>query len=83
MLRCMRTTVRLPDDLLRAAKLEAARRGATLTALLEEALRLVLKSPGERRRRVRLPVSKARGGLLPGVDLNDTSALLDRMDDRG
>jgi len=33
--------------------------------------------------RVRLPVSRAKGGVLPGVDLNDSADLLDRMDARG
>jgi hypothetical protein len=31
---------------------------------------------------VSLPVSNVSGGTLPGVDLNDTSALLDRMEGR-
>ena len=34
------------------------------------------------RTRVRVPVSSASGGTLPGVDLDDTAALLDRMDGR-
>jgi hypothetical protein len=28
----------------------------------------------------KLPISEAGGGVLPGVDLNDSSALLDRME---
>ena len=32
------------------------------------------------RRRVNLPVSKANGGTLPGVDIDDNSALLERME---
>jgi hypothetical protein len=80
----MRTTVRLDDSLLRQAKKEAARRGATLTALIENGLRLVLAHPVTRskHRRVRLPVCRAGGGPLPGVDLADTSDLLDRMEGR-
>lgn len=38
----MRTTVRLDEDLLRAAKIKAAQEGRTLTSLLEEGLRRVL-----------------------------------------
>jgi hypothetical protein len=80
----MRTTVRLDEALLEQARREAARRGVTLTSLIEQGLRLVLRRPQPSSRdRVRLPVSRAGGGVLPGVDLNDTADLLDRMDDRG
>lgn len=84
MSRHMRTTVRLDDRLLEQAKREAARRGETLTALIERALRLVLARPQGRhaRRRVELPVCKARGGTLPGVDLDDSAALLDILEGR-
>jgi hypothetical protein len=66
-------------------KREAEQRGETVTALIEEGLRLVLAKSHEppRRERVILPVSKAGGGLLPGVDLNDSSALEDIMEGRG
>lgn len=84
MLGHMRTTVRLEDGLLTQAKLEAARRGTTLTALIEQGLRLAIQRPQARplERRITLPVSRAGGGTVPGVDLDDTSALMDRMDDR-
>lgn len=36
----------------------------------------------EQRTRVELPVSVASGGVLPGVDLDDTAALLDVMEGR-
>ena len=79
----MRTTVRIDDGLLERAKREAARRGETLTSLIEQGLRLVLASrPGQRRKRVVLPVCQARRGVLPGVDLNDNSRLLDIMEER-
>ncbi|MGA2184785.1 MAG: DUF2191 domain-containing protein [Bryobacteraceae bacterium] len=79
----MRTTIRLDDALLDQAKREAAHRGETLTALIEKGLRLTLSQPHRaRRRRVRLPVSSATGGTLPGVDLNDSAALLDIMEER-
>jgi hypothetical protein len=35
-----RTTVRLPEDLIRRAKIEAAAEGRTLTSLIEDGLRL-------------------------------------------
>lgn len=79
----MRTTVRLDDALLERARKEAERRGMTLTALIEQGLELVMRKPLARTERahVRLPVSKAKGGTLPGVDLDNSASLLDRMDD--
>ena len=38
----MRTTVRLPDDLMKAVKRHAAETGRTLTAVIEDALRAAL-----------------------------------------
>jgi hypothetical protein len=82
----MRTTVRLSEGLLREAKAEASRRGETVTALIERGLRLVLASASKtgRRPRIVLPVSPARGGkgLRPGVNLDDSAALLDIMEGR-
>ncbi len=56
-----------------------------MTALIEEGLRLVLAQSHQspRRERVTLPVSTAGGGVLPGVDLNDSAALEDIMEGRG
>lgn len=75
----------MEDDLLRRAKAIAAQRDTTLTAILEQALRewLDRQRRGKRRRRVELPVSRARGGLLPGVSLDDSADLLDRMERDG
>ena len=80
----MRTTIRLENTLLEQAKHEAARRHETLTSLIEQGLRLVLAQPNRpvRRKRVILPVCRAGGGVLPGIDLNDSSALLDTMERR-
>jgi hypothetical protein len=76
----MRTTVRLSADLLRRAKKKAADERRTLTSLLEEGLRMVLaEKRTARRTRAQFPVSKASGGTLPGVDLNRSSDLEDRM----
>jgi hypothetical protein len=77
-----RTTVRLPPDLLRRAKRKAAAEGRTLTALIEEGLRLVVveKRKLPREERVLPPVSTATGGPMPGVDITDSSALQE-MDD--
>ncbi len=52
----------------------------TLTAIIEESLRARLaRTTAEPRTRVRLTTT-GRGGLLPGVDLDDTASLLDVMD---
>ena len=82
MSRHMRTTVRLRDSLLQQVKREAARREQTLTALIEQGLQLVLaqSNAAPKRKKVILPVCRAGGGILPGVELNDTSSLLDAMD---
>jgi hypothetical protein len=71
-----RTTVRLPEELLKRAKRKAAAEGRTLTSLIEDGLRLVVaEAPkGMRRKRVMPPVSKAKGGLLPGIDLDRMSS---------
>jgi Ribbon-helix-helix protein, copG family len=77
----MRTTIRLDDELLRDAKEHAARTGRTLTAVIEDALRLALRRTAPpRRRRVELPTFKGGNGLQPGVDLDDSAALLDLME---
>lgn len=84
MLRHMRTTVRLDDALLDRARQEAARRGVTLTALIDQGLRLVLRRPLRRseRPRAELPECRVGGGVLPGISLDDSGALLDRLDGR-
>lgn len=84
MLRHMRTTVRLDDALLERARREAARRKATLTSLIEQGLRLVLRRPLKRSEHpaVILPECRAGGGTLPRVGLDDSAALLDRMEGR-
>jgi len=72
-----RTTVRLPEDLVRRAKQKAAAEGRSLTALIEDGLRRVLSElpvTGAQRRTLP-PVSAASGGLMPGIDLDDSAAL--------
>jgi hypothetical protein len=76
----MRTTIRLDENLLAEAKQRAARGGKTLTAVIEEALR---ESFSRRERReqppARLP-AWGKGWVLPGVDLDDSAALLGLME---
>lgn len=81
MLRCMRTTIRLDDDVLAQAKETAARTGRTLTAVIEDALRESFARAAARVKgsRPQLPTFGGRG-LQAGVDLDDTAALLDLME---
>ncbi len=76
-----RTTVRLPEELMRRAKRKAASQGRTLTALIEDGVRRVLKErdppPGKR---VLPPVCTATGGPAPGIDISN-SAAMQEMDD--
>lgn len=76
----MRTTIRLDDPLLRQAKKHAADTRRTLTAVIEDALREALA------RRRQGPSSPAKfttfggQGLRPGVDLDNSAALLDLLE---
>jgi hypothetical protein len=73
----MRTTVRLPEELLRRAKRKAAQDNSTLTSLIEDGLRLVLagEQQAAKKERVMPRVSTATGGLMPGVDISNSAAL--------
>lgn len=79
----MRTTIRLDEDLLARAKELAARTGRTLTAVIEDALRAALAQgrPRPTADRIEIP-TYGSGGVRPGVDLDDTAALLDLMETR-
>jgi hypothetical protein len=76
-----RTTVRLPEALLRRAKRKAEAQGRTLTALIEDGVRRVLAEHDRPTRKRILPrVSTATGGVAPGIDISN-SAALQEMDD--
>lgn len=70
-----RTTVRLPTELLRRAKRKAAAEGRTLTSLIEDGLWHMVAEDrhAPKQKRVMPRVSKAKGGLLPGVDITKFS----------
>ena len=77
----MRTTVRLPPELLSAAQRHARETGRTLTALIEDALRLAISTEQRQAARPRQPLPTwGSGGLLPGVDLDAGVRLLDDAD---
>jgi len=78
----MQTTLRLDDELYREAKMAAAREGVTLTRFLEDALRnrvRLISDVPSRKTKTRLPVSRRRGGLVPGIkDLKEAADAMDR-----
>ena len=80
----MRTTIRIDDGLLKDAKRVAAETDRTLTELVEDALReaLARRTPPGKRQPATLRTFKG-SGLNPGVDLDDSAALLDLMDHSG
>jgi|NGEPerStandDraft_6_1074524.scaffolds.fasta_scaffold00746_13 hypothetical protein len=78
----MRTTIRLPDDLYQQVRTEAMAAGRTTTSFIEEALRAaLLRRQAVRRDGEHYRVEPFAGtGMLPGVDLSNSAALLELMD---
>ena len=81
----MRTTIRIDEELLARAKTYATRSGRTLTRVIEDALRVLLEraEPNKKTKPFKIIPFKGGGGLLPGVDLDDSASLLDIMEGRG
>lgn len=80
----MRTTIRLDDHLLAEARRIAAATGKSLGDVIDDALRTAFAHPKGKHRSARPRLPRFRGkGLLPGVDLDDSAALLDRMEEPG
>ncbi len=81
MLKHMRTTINLPDDLILQAKKAALEADTTLTEIIANALReaLVRRKQSTQRKKFKM-ITYGKGGTYPGVDISDTSALLDIMD---
>ncbi len=78
---CMRTTIDLPDDVLAEVRRRAADSGRTLKAVIADALRMAFsRKPGSGRPPHARLTTFGKGGLRPGVDLDDNAALLDVMD---
>jgi hypothetical protein len=77
----MRTTINLPDELIQRAKKAALEADTTLTEIIANALReaLLKGRRKEPRRKIKL-TTYGEGGTFPGVNLDDTSAVLDLMD---
>jgi hypothetical protein len=77
----MRTTINVDDELLVQAKAQAATLGVTLAQLIEDALRAALMRHEnvEHRGRVRL-ITMQGTGTRPGIDLDNSHALLEIME---
>ncbi|PKB73757.1 MAG: hypothetical protein BZY75_00225 [SAR202 cluster bacterium Io17-Chloro-G7] len=76
----MRTTIRLNDQLLTEAKMLAAATGRSLTSVIEEALRdMLARSRLNRRDPIKLKTDSG-SGLQPGINLDDSAALLEIME---
>ena len=78
----MRTTVDLPDDLMKRAKIAAVRRGSTLRDLIAEALRRLLgdQASAARKRMTEAPVKLPPGHRIP-VRSNSEIAQMFEQDD--
>jgi hypothetical protein len=78
----MRTTVRLPAVLMAQAKKLARDTDRTLTQVIEDALRVAVSRKAKTGpRSVSFPIFHG-DGLQPGVDLDNSAALLDLMEGR-
>ena len=78
---CMKTTLNLDDDLMRALKQRAAETGRTMTSLVEEAIREILARQSAPRIEEFRWVT-VRGRVQPGIDVADRDSLIDAMEDR-
>lgn len=78
----MRTTVNIDDHLLAEAKVLAAKTSRSLGAVIDDALRTMLRRniEGSAREEFQLP-THGTGGMRPGVDLEDKEALAELMSD--
>jgi Arc/MetJ family transcription regulator len=79
----MRTTIRIDEDLMKRVKLLAQESGKSVTDIVEDALRdtLARQEKNLQHHRVRL-VTFHGSGLQPGIDLDDSDGLLDRLDSK-
>jgi len=78
----MRTTVRLPPGLMIQVKKLARETGRSMTQVIEDALRVAVARAGNPPARTVTIVTANGDGVQPGVDLDNSAALLDLMDGR-
>jgi len=74
-----KTTVELPDSLLREAKKAALKERTTVKALIERGLRAVVAASRQRGRFALLDASFHGDGLAAGQSLDDWTAVRDQI----
>jgi len=79
----MRTTINMDDDLHAVVKARATTEGKSMTSFVDDALRHYLATtvPADAPSTLDGSITK-RDGVFPGVDLDDSAALLDLMSTR-
>ena len=75
----MKTTLNIDDNVMAELKREAARRGCTMSELVESALRVLLKPQKKKPELPPLPTFKSGGHV---VDIADRDALYQAMEGR-
>lgn len=75
----MRTTINIDEYILTLAKREAVSQKKSLGKVVEDALRSIFASRPEKSSQICL-VTTGGAGVKPGVDLDDSSSLLEIMD---
>jgi hypothetical protein len=80
----VKTTLEIPDELYRQAKIRASQENSTIKDLVSEGLRLVLriesKPPtGHPRRMTEAPVTVSPGNVIPALSNYEMATLLDRL----
>jgi hypothetical protein len=81
MLRIMRTTLSISDELLTAAKRRAQERGQTLGEFVGMALQHELSDARPRGEAPPIPIFRGGTGPRPGIDLSSNRALLEALDE--
>ncbi len=78
----MKTTIEIPKDLFRQAKIKAASEGITLRELIEQGLRLVLQNPPEPASRADFPLIRVtlNAPSLTDEQINQALAEMDEAE---
>ena len=78
----VKTTLDINDDLLARAKAASAKERKSLTALIEEGLRLRLRArKTDKARRIEPAIFDGTGGMRPGIDPLSNRSILDAVDE--
>lgn len=81
----MKTTLEIPDELYRQAKIRAASENRKMKDLVSEGLRLVLESTAKNargRRMTKAPVIIRRGNEIPALTNDEMARLLEQSGER-